>query len=156
MQDTLMTTSSLLSIIGIEVAQTDTSFLGVLGSYSKNVSFSGNCNTSRCFDRLLLFTPLNGVGIISSCRGIVFLVPIFLKILSFFIYMGGLPGLSKLGVEKNGSLTFGRLWFLRPRLLGLRFLSIKSLGLDFWQGGIRRVVIPGVMDIKILDYSARS
>ena len=48
----------------------------------------------------LLLTILNGIGIIPSCWGIVFPVPLLLlllKILPFFICAGGLSGLSGLG-----------------------------------------------------------
>ena len=39
---------------------------------------------------------LNDVDVIPSCRGIIFPVPLFFKTLPFFIYAGGLSGLSRL------------------------------------------------------------
>ena len=52
MQGTL-TTSSLLSVTGTEVTKTDTNFLEVLDSSSKNGTFSGNCSISRRLSRPL-------------------------------------------------------------------------------------------------------
>ena len=46
MQGTL-TTSSLLSIIGIQIAKTNTSFLEVLSSFSQYGPFFGNCSIFR-------------------------------------------------------------------------------------------------------------
>ena len=49
MQGTLAT-SSPPSVIGTEVAETDTSFLEVLGSFLKNGPFFANYSTSHCLD----------------------------------------------------------------------------------------------------------
>ena len=80
----------------------------------------------------LLFTNFNGVGIISSYRGIVFPVSLFLlflKILSFFICARGLSELSRLRAGWSGVFTLSQLCFLGPRLLGAGFFGSGPLGL---------------------------
>ena len=101
-----------------------------------------------------LFITFNGVGVIPNCQGIIFPISFFFKILLFLICAGDFSSLSKVEAEWSTVFTLGWLWFLGPKLFRLRFLGIKSLGLDLYWGGIKRVVAPGEMDIQISDHSA--
>ena len=58
MQSTLTTNFSLPSVTGTKAAKSDTSFLGVLGSFLKNGTFSSNYSTSRRLNYFAFSHPL--------------------------------------------------------------------------------------------------
>ena len=80
----------------------------------------------------LLFANLNGVGVILSCRDIIFLVPfllLLLKILLSFICAGDFSWFSGLRVEWSEGLAVGLFCFLWPGFHGAGFFDSSSLDL---------------------------
>ena len=75
----------------------------------------------------LLLTNLNGIGIIPSCRAIIFLVPLFLKILPLFILRELFPGSVDLEQGRVGALPSACF-----ASLGLDFLVRGSLAIVPW------------------------
>lgn len=115
----------------MEIVKTNTSFLDVLGSYSKNGHYFGNYNTLCHLDHFTSSHYLNGISIIFGCQGSIFLIPYFLKIFFFLIYARNFTGLSKLRMGQNKGFILGRLCLLESGLFDMRFLGDGSLGLHF-------------------------
>ena len=148
MQRTLTTTSSPPSVIDIEVANPNTSFLEAWCSCWYSNLFYRNWNTWSCWGHTFFFL-LQGLAVIISDRGLFVLFPLTSSELFFLILLLGLLRL----------IAMWQSWF---RILVFRFFRAEwvfvagALGLHLRKSIVRPAVAPETTNIWVPEYIARS